>query len=256
MRRALLGAVAFAVGVACGGPATQVRAEARAPRSVMSSAAVAAQQRAEREARAALETLMKSNGAPDIATLLEQLRDECDAGKGGSCGHLGRAYEFGNTVAVDVDEATRLYKRGCRLGWDDVCRALTQVANLRIEANSSDLEAAQLLRFACDHQYTRACTALGEKYARGRGVPASRSKAAELFGLACGDGDDIACIRLAELALKHGAKLKKPRAVRAVLRRMCEEGVAGACEMLGEIYRRGIGIDRSAKSAFMYHKRA
>lgn len=253
MRRALVACVAL---LGCGGPAAPAAAPARAPRSVMSSQAVAAQQRAEREAREALERMREETGAPDIPTLLDQLRDECDAGQGGACGHLGRAYEFGSGIDADAGEAVRLYKRGCKLGAKDVCRTLTQVADLRIEADPTDLEAAQLLQLACDQPYARACTSLGDKYVRGAGVPAHLGKATRLYAQSCDDGDDLGCLRLAGLALSRGVKLKKPRAVRAVLRRMCDEGGAAACETLGELYRRGIGITASKKSAFLYHKQA
>jgi TPR repeat protein len=53
--------------------------------------------------------------------------------------------------------------------------------------------AAELYRQACNGQYVWGCSNLGAMYAKGLGVEKSSVKAKNIFSLACGLGDDIAC---------------------------------------------------------------
>ena len=85
---------------------------------------------------------------------------------------------------------------------------------------------------ACAHGRASACRQVGDRYARGRGVPRDMTEAGRRFTVACDGGDAKACARLGRLQIRGVGVAVDREGGRALLRRSCEAGWGGGCRGL------------------------
>jgi TPR repeat protein len=66
-------------------------------------------------------------GVKDPATAATYYQRACDGGRPSGCYNLGRLYERGTGVGLDVTQAKVNYKKACDKGDGDACQALTRL---------------------------------------------------------------------------------------------------------------------------------
>ena len=126
-------------------------------------------------------------------------RQGCDGGYALACTNLGYLYEHGTGVAKSEATAVELYRRGCE---GDGCSPgdPTGCFNMGVAhrdglggLTADGAAAIPWFERACDGSYAAACANLANLYRDGRGVPADRSRATELYARACELGDEASC---------------------------------------------------------------
>ena len=173
----------------------------------------------------------------------------CDAGDAVSCTAIGQRYDTGKGVEKDAEKARAAFEKACEkkdpqgcyelaLGWGD---DQSRIANYTI---------------ACDANIPKACTNLGFRYGKGRGVSADLGRARELAEKACKLGDSMGCSNLG-LYLRDGKGGPKDldRAV-TLSRKACDDGEGPACDRLAEMYDTGNGVTRDQALARTIYTRA
>jgi TPR repeat protein len=173
----------------------------------------------------------------------------CDRGDAESCATIGARYDSGKGIAQDSEKAHEAFERACAqkhpegcyqlaLGWGD---DQSRVANYRI---------------ACEANHALACTNLGARYGKGKGVTADPGRARELADKACKLGDSMGCSNLG-MYMRDGTGGPKdmPKAIE-LSRKACDDGEGPACERLAEIYDEGNGVMRDQTVARKIYVRA
>ncbi len=102
---------------------------------------------------------------------------------------------------------------------------------------------------ACAHGHAGACRQVGDRYARGLGVPRDQGEAAARWRKACDGGDAKGCGRLGHAQLQ-GIGVPVDRAAgRFLLQKACESGWGGGCRDLAWANRTGTGGEINPKVA-------
>ena len=101
----------------------------------------------------------------------------------------------------------------------------------------------------CKDGDAKACFSLGERHARGKGVPRDYPVAAKFFRKACRGGVFEGCTRLGFM-FHRGLGVEKDEAAGARLyTKACEGGEPDGCELLATCYMRGEGVKASPEQA-------
>ena len=104
-----------------------------------------------------------------------------------------------------------------------------------------------LLKLQCEHGQSAQCLALGKILDEGRFVQRDESQSAALFGRACDDGLQEACVALIAFVKRGG---------NTVFANACDRGDGASCFLLGSLYSSGSGVPIDPSSAFRLFKRA
>ena len=226
--------------------------------------------------------------ARDRVRAVELLR-KAGQGDAKSQGLLGYLYETGRSIlGQSLAEALKWYQEAVRNG---LGIALYSLGRLYEDGRGTgrDYEAAAgYYREAALKEEPRSQGRLGYLYETGRGVPQSLSDAADWYRKAAGRGDAFAEYRLGRLHLSgQGAPRNQQRAEELfrkaaaqgspgalyelgiiclrkqsfekafrLLRKAAELGNAGAMKSLGDMYRDGRGVRRSAQNAMQCYRAA
>lgn len=118
-------------------------------------------------------------------------------------------------------EAAR-HQKECRAGDLPACHAAALDAYYSPSSPSTDRDAFELFKRACDAGYAPSCNGLGVLYAEGRGIGKDVVRAAQLYRVACAADGSTGCQHLAE-ALSQGVGVVKDQraAQRARARAKC-----------------------------------
>lgn len=122
---------------------------------------------------------------------------------------LGIAYDLGQGVASDADQACDWYRRA---GDDGVARAEFNLAVMRDSGRCGDRDAGEAALWygrAGARGHARAQYDLGQMYASGDGVPRNAQLAHAWFDAAAANGVPAAAEAGKRLAPSHGAELSK-----------------------------------------------
>lgn len=111
----------------------------------------------------------------------------------------------------------------------------------------------------CTVRHPDSCNMLGDMVRDARGGPADPLRAAELYAIACTEGDHkAACLSMAKLKYSEPlAKLDQPASV-AIFQEACDRDPATAegCMWLGDAYENGLGVEKKDWDlADTYYKR-
>jgi TPR repeat protein len=168
-------------------------------------------------------------GPPDAAppgSDLASLTRRCDAGELPTCLSLGRAYEAGLGVELDLTRAFAVYLEACDKKLADACAATAAMYEDGKGVSTDTSRAVALYTRACDAGSGPACTGIARLTALGQGVPVDRSKAEGFFHKGCQAGDHVACLMgPASDAATQRLAAETPAA--------CEAGQPRACYVLG-----------------------
>jgi len=155
---------------------------------------------------------------------------------------------------ADLRECTERCDKGEAKG----CLGLGGLLRSELAAGQSSPKgerAAGAFGKACDGGEPSACTALGEMYYQGLGIPRKASSAPALFEKACDAGNDAGCNDLG-LALTEGAVPRDLSRARRYFERVCNEQTALGCVGLGMLYRDGRGVPMDKPRALQYFQQA
>ncbi len=153
----------------------------------------------------------------DGGKLLAKREAEC-AKNGYWCDWIGRRYELGDGVALDLERAIHYYERSCptvaSLDRASNCAPLSLLG--RRFATGDGLErsasrAVTLYERACPGPGGRACMWAGETYRDGLLTQKDPAKAADYFARACGARPD-ACAAFTALEIEQGSPIELPKA--------------------------------------------
>lgn len=167
----------------------------------------------------------------------------CRLNHHGACFHLGTLYEARSLpapparrvaalfehvcgsrapVAPSMCMAAAFYARVCDAGGANGCVALASLWDSGRLGKRDGARAASLLRRACEAGDAATCVSEGRRFLSGEGVPRDRTRAAGLFSSGCD----------------------------------AEQGYGPSCHALGELYRRGFGVEADLAVARRYQQRA
>jgi len=181
----------------------------------------------------------------------------CDRRDAKACTSLGYMHEMGMGTARDVSQAASYYDRGCT-GGDR--RGCTNLVNLRDSTQemvlSSGASSVSLLRDSCTRKDALACTNLGVRLERGRGMQANPVRAVSLYTRACQDNVLEACLNLGKMtALGRGMAKADPVQAARLFTQACDGNVAIGCANLAVLQAQGSGLPRdSARAKVLYGK--
>ena len=135
----------------------------------------------------------------DAAQAVLWLQRAVDGGHAGAQFELGRCYEAGEGVPIDIAEAVRRYRLAADAGWADAQDMLGWCYKDGTGVEADAAEAVRWFRMAADSGDANALVDLGQCYEEGTGVAADLSQAIELYRRAAAAGDNNAkacCSRL------------------------------------------------------------
>jgi len=193
----------------------------------------------------------------DTAKALTLFNIACDRRDAKACTSLGYMHEMGMGTARDVSQAASYYDRGCT-GGDR--RGCTNLVNLRDSTQemvlSSGASSVSLLRDSCTRKDALACTNLGVRLERGRGMQANPVRAVSLYTRACQDNVLEACLNLGKMtALGRGMAKADPVQAARLFTQACDGNVAIGCANLAVLQAQGSGLPRdSARAKVLYGK--
>jgi TPR repeat protein len=171
----------------------------------------------------------------------------CDDGNPLACTNLGWMYQYGHGVAVDLDAAMRLYKRGCdgtrcsgrnNLGCVNVARLYRDGIGVKADPEL----AIVLFRKVCDRgpnrgdaedaeNVARSCSAAGTTALFGEGVVVRDiPRSVGFLEKGCDGGDPFGCFNLGVL-YEFGKEIPQDKSRAAgYYQRACDRGDTEACQ--------------------------
>ena len=187
-----------------------------------------------------------SEKSPDARPGYQQA---CDGGNSLACTNLGWMLQFGHGGKIDLEEAVRLYKRGCKgsscSGPNNVgCVNLARMTRDGVGTKEDAFEATRLFRQVCDRapindedagEIARACSLAGTASLIGKGAPKDVERALTLLEKGCDAGDTFGCYNLGTI-YDNGDDVKQDKA-RAITyyKKACAGGDADACRRLEKL---------------------
>ncbi len=163
-----------------------------------------------------------------------------------------------------------LIEQGCAAGDLDDCARAGELAlgraKRRLDEHTSgvaDDVAVAVKQFTrlCDIGRSAACARIGDIYADGKLVPISYKRATELYKRACALGNANGCLKLGALARLSGSETggdilpDRAELVRSS-EKVCDGGVAAACEAAGTLLANSRATSRDLRRAASFFERA
>jgi len=171
-------------------------------------------------------------GVPrDEETAIKLLKTACDKKHLGACAKLGEFYAMGTGVPKNVIRARDLLQRACAGGVQSACPLVDQLkggglSGGQVSGSPSRLEGA------CRSGHIPSCSALGQRYATGSGVPRDMTKAVQYAELACQGGHAESCGNAGGAYFGGTGVPRDLKRARALLSKACQGGTQRACEFL------------------------
>src|SRR5439155_27051031 len=152
-------------------------------------------------------------------------RQACDAGNSLACTNLGWMLQFGHGLKIDLEEAVRVYRRGCQGsacgGPNNVgCVNLGRMLSDGVGVKADPFEATRIFRQVCDRsplndedagEIARACSLAGTASLIGKGAAKDIQAAMALLEKGCSAGDSFGCFNLATV-YDSGEEVKHDKA--------------------------------------------
>ncbi|MFO0575826.1 MAG: tetratricopeptide repeat protein [Polyangia bacterium] len=118
---------------------------------------------------------------------------KCEGGSSASCFNLGKMYEEGDGVPVDIERMAQYFDMACKQGDMAACTNLGNKFERGLGVQADPSRAVPLYLRACGLGSSYGCAALAALYENGRGVAQDRLRASELYGKACKGGNAAGC---------------------------------------------------------------
>ncbi len=189
--------------------------------------------------------------------------------------NLGNMYRDGHGVEQDYETAVALYRLAAAQGHASGQYMLGALYIDGFGVSQDYDEALKWFRLSADQKSSYAQVALGQLYRDGLGVPEDRSKAVEFFQLAADQGDEEGKRQLALLLASQLSNAKEASKSSVVgshalqiglnafekgdyfdamekLFPLAEDGEMEAQFVLGQMYRKGLGVDKDGGEALKW----
>jgi TPR repeat protein len=182
----------------------------------------------------------------------ERLKDSCTQNKYKECFELALAYETGTFVQKSDLKALEYYSKSCEGKIDGGCYSagLMYINGIGILKDSS--KAVSFYTKSCEYGNAKGCYTLGEFYQNGNYVDQSMKKAFALFSKSCQLDHAPGCFRLAKV-YAEGIDGTYDDKVMKYYRKACKNKMAEACVELGVIYEKSDKYEYR-ESVEMYQK--
>lgn len=190
----------------------------------------------------------------------------CDSGDMDACIVVAREYSL-SLQPADLTQALQLYERACDGGSAIACQAAGGMlaseplgrTDRQVLAGEYFARARAMYSTDCHRGNAAGCANLVEMHHAGQ-IKASKSdvsawnaKVRSLYGAECDAGVAAACAALAS----YCARREDGRCFVSAHRKACDLGTAGACCVVGRVYREGSrGSRRNGAAAVQYLERA
>lgn len=201
--------------------------------------------------------LYKKNGSQHALKVVDYFTKACQNSYGASCYQMGSLYEVGTLVSASKDSAIYWYKRGCDSAKD---RASCNATGRLNKSLGNTVDARIYYQKGCDLGFQTSCTALTNLDKSNGGGGGSNSdftydenQKLQTNKSSCDGGSGRACFDVAELYKKKGTKY--PNEVTNYYRLGCEGRYNSACYRLGYAYEKGQAGISSSMSKAVYWQR-
>ena len=201
--------------------------------------------------------LALANPAPSSTRTPQVLLAEAEQGNAEAQFRLARAHLKGEGVPKNPTKAYLWMKKSADQGYPDAIGGMGYFYSAGVEVEKDDAEAVRRFRQGVEKGSVRALLNLGLVTANGRGLPQDHAEGLRMI-------DDAAAKSLPE-ALNAQAETyfygqfgrsQDYGKARESYRRAAEAGILGAQNILGVIYRDGLGVSRDEETAIHWFRQA
>jgi hypothetical protein len=194
--------------------------------------------------------VMTRSGNP--ADAMAHMRQSAEAGYAPAQIILGLAYETGDGVDKDANEARKWLLLAAQQGVAEAENDYGILVYYGHGVPADPAEAVPWFRKAADQGYANSQTMLGEAYRDGKGVPQDYKEAVRLYNLAAAQGHPFAMFSLGLMYLDGEGVSKDEAAGVAWLQKAAERGLPSAQIRLAKCYASGRGVARDDVVALMW----
>ncbi len=175
-----------------------------------------------------VECALRRRDSQHAAEAALRFANQCQAGDPASCSALGVIYEEGRGVRADPHKAAALYQRACTAGNAVACVNLGQLYEGGA-TGAPDTEGAEVMyQAACERGYGEGCYHLGAV----RYQVGSVGPAAKALDRGCAAGHPRSCEVLGVMYKSGLGVPKNERRAKALFAEACRGGADGACQRL------------------------
>jgi TPR repeat protein/serine/threonine protein kinase len=206
----------------------------------------------------------RDSSPPDYAAANAAFRKAANLGHGPARDCLGRAYENGLGVKVDLEEAARWLRLGsdtgyviAQLNYSRVLEHGTGVPQNQVEADRLNMAALDKAEKYCrEHPYAEVLVTLGWLYANGRGVEKNYEKSIQAYEKAAEMGYAPAEAFLGNMYANFpSVPANYPEAIKH-FQKGANAGLAIAQFELGTLYEHGLGVEKNYPEAAKWYAKA
>ncbi len=182
----------------------------------------------------------------EVSKLLLQ---ECLNGNSGHCSHLGRIYEMGIGMEIDLPYAAQLYERGCASGDTSICVILGSMYKEGEAVDQDFVRARTLFKKGCEDGKPAGCLNLGVMYENALGGEQKLEQAGELYQKTCDDGYPTGCNYLGVMLEKASDGAQNSARVRELFQKACKAGEPTGCTNLGLMFEKSEDVNHHLERA-------
>lgn len=192
----------------------------------------------------------------DYESALGLFAQSCEQGNAAGCFGTGLIYMYGaNNGMPQPQKAVDYYYKACVGGDAVACANLAMAYDNGQGVKEDKDQAAQLYEVACQGGDSLGCTNIGWMYANGVGVKKDYQKALALYNRACQLGSDLGCYNLGLMSNTYNiyGMTKDTMSYVEMNYVACQQGDIVGCGNLGWMYATGSnGADKSYYNAAKY----
>ena len=159
-------------------------------------------------------------------------------------------------VLEDSSRAASVYAQACNDGDTGACTAAGNMFARGQGVPQNPAQAAAVWRKGCEAGAMESCSGLGVLYSRGSGVARDLGKAVQLYRKACDGGSLIGCSNLGMMYARGHGVAKDPNMAVQLCRKACDQNDAAGCKNLGLLYEHGKGVARDRARAVVLYRKA
>ncbi|WP_110558075.1 tetratricopeptide repeat protein [Helicobacter cinaedi] len=208
------------------------------------------------ESNTALKSAMSFAKQGDYESALQLFMQSCDQGNAAGCFGSGLIYMYGaNSGVPNPQKAVDYYYKACVGGDAVACANLAMAYDNGQGVKEDKDQAAQLYEVACQGGDSLGCTNIGWMYANGVGVKKDYQKALAYYNSACQLGSDLGCYNLGLMSNTYNVYgMTKDKMSYVEMNYVaCQQGDIVGCGNLGWMYATGSsGAEKSYYNAAKY----
>ncbi len=192
---------------------------------------------------------------------VQEYKDACMKGNADACDYAGDAYDEGDGVVKDDQEAYKYYLKACQLNSGYGCRWLGIYQDPDFDEYTtpkSYQSAFDSYTKGCNLEDSTSCNNMATAYKQGKGVDKDLALARKYYIQGCVDMDDgDACANLGYMYEVGQGVVIDHIAAAKYYTKGCDELENGvSCYNLGLFFKSGVGVKKSQSQAKLYFAKA